>query len=64
MIEAMNMNEVHLADEIVRLKRDLAEAVAVLELLVADVQDYEAWQRPCYAVDRANAVLAKLKGNP
>lgn len=32
-----------------------------LELLVADVADYEAWQRPCHALDVARAVLALAK---
>ena len=35
---------------------DLLEA---LNLLVADVQDYPAWQRPCLAVDVARAAIAK-----
>ena len=35
---------------------DLYEA---LELLVADVADYEAWQRPCHALDKARAALAR-----
>ncbi len=38
---------------------DLAEA---LRLLLADVEDYPAWQRPCHAVDVALAALAKAKG--
>ena len=38
---------------------DLAGALA---LLVSDVQDYEPWQRPCYALDKARAVLARLEG--
>ena len=29
-----------------------------LQLLVTDVQDYEAWQRPCYALDVAQDALA------
>ena len=40
----------------------LAGRVKVLEdalrLLVADVQDYEAWQRPCHALDVARAALS------
>lgn len=35
---------------------DLYEA---LRLLVADVAQYEAWQRPCHALDVAHAALAK-----
>ena len=34
--------------------RRLEEA---LKLLVADVQDYEPWQRPCRALDVARAAL-------
>lgn len=33
-----------------------------LRLLVQDVQDYEVWQRPCYAVDVARAAIAKAEG--
>lgn len=29
-----------------------------LRLLLADVQDYPAWQRPCHAVDEARKALA------
>ena len=32
--------------------------VAALRLLVQDVQDYAAWQRPCHALDVAQAALA------
>lgn len=38
------------------------EMLAALELLFADVQDYEAWQRPCHAVDVARAAIAKARG--
>jgi hypothetical protein len=37
------------------------ELRAALESLVNDVQDYPAWQRPCYALDKARAAL---KVNP
>ena len=30
---------------------------SALQLLVRDVADYEAWQRPCYALDVARAAL-------
>lgn len=33
--------------------------LAALKMLVADVQDYPAWERPCYALDVAKAALAK-----
>lgn len=39
---------------------DLYEA---LRLLVADVADYPAWQRPCHALDAARAALAKAVPN-
>ncbi len=35
---------------------DLLEA---LQLLAADVKDYPAWQRPCHALDKALAAIAK-----
>ena len=35
---------------------------AALTMLLRDVQDYPAWQRPCAAVDRAKAALAKARG--
>lgn len=38
---------------------DLYEA---LEALVRDVADYEAWQRPCHALDVARAALARARG--
>ena len=47
--------------EINRLREVNAELVAALALLINDVQDYEAWQRPCFALDQARAALAKAK---
>ncbi len=35
--------------------------VMAAETLLLDVQDYEAWQRPCLAVDNIRAALAKVK---
>ena len=32
---------------------------AALELLVADIREYEAWQRPCFALDKAITALAQ-----
>lgn len=32
-----------------------------LERLLLDVKDYPAWQRPCDAVDKAEALLAQIK---
>ena len=37
------------------------ELVAALEGLANDVAQYEAWQRPCFSLDRARALLAKVK---
>ena len=37
----------------------IKELVEALRLLITDVQDYEPWQRPCYALDAARAALAK-----
>jgi hypothetical protein len=38
------------------------ELLEALRLLLADVADYPAWQRPCLAVDKANAAIAKAIG--
>ena len=38
------------------------ELLEALRLLLADVADYPAWQRPCLAVDKANAAVAKATG--
>lgn len=53
----------------VRAERDLAANRAEcarlrtgLSLLVADVQDYAPWQRPCYALEVAHAALATTTG--
>lgn len=42
---------------------DIRELVGALSLLVNDVKDYEAWQRPCYALEEAQRILAKHQGN-
>lgn len=42
-----------------QLETDLAEAVAALKSLVDNCGDYETWQRPCLAYDKALIVLAK-----
>jgi hypothetical protein len=44
------------------LRERNAEMLAALELLVADVAPYEAWQRPCHALTVANEVIAKATG--
>lgn len=45
-----------------RLIAAAPELYEALTLLLADVQDYPAWQRPCHAVDAAKAALAKARG--
>jgi hypothetical protein len=49
----------YFAEVVDGLKAQLAACRAALKLLVTDVQDYEAWQRPCYALDVARAALAE-----
>ena len=38
------------------------DMLAALKLLVADLAGYEAWERPCHAVDVAVAAIAKAEG--
>lgn len=45
-----------------RLIAAAPDLLAALKLLVADVADYEAWERPCHALDKARAVIAKAEG--
>ena len=49
------------ADEIVRAVNSHDALVEALELLVADVAGYEAWERPCHALDVARAALAAAR---
>lgn len=47
------------------IRTDLTVAHAMydaLQFLLSDVQDYEAWQRPCASVDKARAALALARG--
>lgn len=44
-----------------RLIASAPELFEALELLLKDVADYPAWQRPCHAVDVATAALAKAR---
>lgn len=48
------------ARENATLKAENARLREALESLVRDVADYEAWQRPCLALDRARAALAAM----
>jgi hypothetical protein len=41
-----------------RLITAAPELLSALKTLLADVQDYEAWQRPCRAVDLARKAIA------
>lgn len=45
-----------------RLIAAAPDLYAALRLLVADVADYPAWQRPCRALDLAQAAIAKAAG--
>lgn len=45
-----------------RLIAAAPDLLAALKLLVSDVADYEAWQRPCHALDVANAAISKAEG--
>lgn len=44
-----------------RLIKAAPDLLAALKLLVADVADYEAWQRPCHALDVARAAIEKAE---
>lgn len=50
------------AEFIVRAANCHDDLVTALKILVQDVLQYEAWQRPCYALDIAVAALAKAEG--
>lgn len=50
-----------LIDDLYEARAINAELVGALEGLINDVAQYEAWQRPCFALDNARAVLAKVK---
>lgn len=47
------------AETITRAVNCHDDLLSALKLLVADVADYEAWQRPCHALDVANAAIAR-----
>lgn len=45
-----------------RLCAAAPEMLEALQMLAADVKQYEAWQRPCFALDKALAAIAKAEG--
>jgi len=45
-----------------RLIAAAPELLEAMKLLIADVADYPAWQRPCHALDVARAAIAKAEG--
>jgi hypothetical protein len=47
--------------EIKELRELNAELLADLKRLVADVEPYEAWRRPCYALHKAKETIAKAE---
>ena len=51
-----------LAAENDKLKADLAGLEEALELLLLDMKDYEAWQKPCHAYVQAKEALARVRG--
>jgi len=50
------------SEKIDRLTAQVARLTEALTLLLRDVQDYEPWQRPCHAVDLAQAALEAEHG--
>jgi len=63
--EAIVENDIAMTDaaraELAALRAENERLRIALALLVEDVQGYEAWQRPCYALDTARAALSKEK---
>jgi len=49
----------HWHGEYVLAQAQITRVREALRLLVQNVQDYEAWQRPCHALDVAKAALAE-----
>ncbi|CDM57637.1 putative predicted protein [Rhizobium favelukesii] len=50
--------------QVERQSETISQLREALRLLLADVKDYEAWQRPCHAVDVAGAALSKAGVTP
>jgi hypothetical protein len=55
------MNDAELLDEYQALQEEYHELILALERLIADVQDYPVWQRPCFALDEAIKTLAAMR---
>ncbi len=55
-------NSNHSAEVVATAAYASSKLVKALALLVADVADYEAWQRPCHALDVARAALDLARG--
>lgn len=49
------------ADELDELQDDRDRLHKALSILVDNVREYEAWQRPCWALDQAILALEKQK---
>lgn len=58
-IGGLDSNEIMLRGSLIAAAPDMLEA---LQMLAADVKQYEAWQRPCLALDKALAAIAKAEG--
>lgn len=48
-----------MGDDNARLIAAAPELLEALKLLLADLNGYEAWERPCHAVDVAKSAIAK-----
>ncbi len=57
--DIMRMTQEDMVDEIMTLRGQHHKLVEALNSLVVNVQDYEAWQRPCLALDQAKKILAE-----
>jgi len=51
-------------DALTKAQGKVRDLEAALDLLVKDIQGYEAWERPCYALDAAIEVLSTTSETP